>query len=244
MKKSNLLYLVLAALVLSCTQETDFKNSIEDHSKDFSSSLKLRSTYNDYLNEAYQFKELFNDLYDRAVEDSLTNEVIIRDFFIDGIKDYNQTREIPYLDVDFYELTTQPTNLSLNETNLSVKTLYYFSELVRLNHDGNYLEMIDLLDSYKLDFDTDQDLLALVGLFTTIEVYKNELMTFGRCQGSGSALASAAVSGAITGAVWGFKLGSWLGPAGTVAGTVGGAIAGSIISSIVNMGVQAVVNCR
>ena len=226
-----MLTLLCVAVIVSCTKdELEVENV---NTKSFATYTKNLKNINQTMIEAVKSSK--NELMtEEGVAVLLENEVILNH------------QEEEYLDLEFYnQMTSQPLDntLSIRDLGLSRKATSYFSRLEYLNANGDYEGMVSLLDQYKAEYGSDPHLESLVGVFSTIELYKDELRGTRGCEGSGSSLAGAAVSGAITGAIWGFKIGSWFGPAGTAAGAIGGAIAGAVVSSIVNIGGQVLTHC-
>lgn len=224
-------------LLTNCTSESEIPQ--ESSSNDFSFYLKQTQDINKVIN---------NGISNYTNTSNRTNENI-EEYIFDFVNN-NYNDELGVIDEDLFNLIyNQETqrnaseDITINETLLSERALYYFNTLENLNLSSNYNGMLNLLAEYKNEYTTDSDLESLAGVFATIEFYQDDLSYASRtaeCAPSGSATASAAVSGAISGAIWGFKLGSWLGPAGSVLGTVGGAIAGAAISTIVSIGVQTI----
>lgn len=231
-----MLTLLCVAVVVSCTKDELGVENV--NTKSFATYAKEFKNLNQNMTKA--FKSSKNQL---TTEDGVTvileNEVVLH------------YQEEEYLDLEFYNQMTTGTldiDLTIRDLGLSRKATSYFTRLEYLNDTQDYAGMVNLLHQYKADYGSDPDLESLVGVFSVIELYQNELVLGNRfdsrdCEGSASALAGAAAVGAIRGAIWGFRLGSWFGPAGTAAGAIGGAIAGAVISSISNMGMQVLTHC-
>jgi hypothetical protein len=158
-------------------------------------------------------------------------------------EDYN------YLNFPTYIQKSQKDNtdiVDIESIGFSELTLNYFINLRELELASDYIGMIELLEQYKNDYDTDPHLESLAGVFSVIEFHKDDLLlkyreNSDKCgEIDPSGVAGAAISGAITGAIYGFRFGSIFGPAGTALGALGGALGGAIIASIINIGIQGI----
>lgn len=229
-----------STFITSCSQES---YEIED------SQLYATKSFESYISDANSLKNYTVDLFNKADKSDLKTTKEIENYLFINIRN-TQYSSIEYLDINFYQNMTYNLNkssdeeITIEETGLSAKTVNYFNQVISLNEAQDYSGMVNLLNQYKAEYDSDPHLESLAGVFSTIEVYQNDLLNrWGAnrsCELNGSQLASAAIGGAISGAIWGFKFGSWLGPAGSALGTIGGAIVGAGVSAIVNIGVQGV----
>ena len=219
-----------------------------DENKNISSES---SNYNKYLEDTKSAKTTglnavnsYLNLQNKASKKTKIEEYII-DYF-------DKNSDIQYLDFDYiYNEQLGPVELNLEEMGFSEDAINYYNSAVNLNNSGNYTGLISLMNQFKIDYETNSSLEGLTGIFTTIELYQDELLNAETskgllnysCEPSGSAIASGAISGAIFGARVGWLFGSFLGPAGTAAGAAGGAIIGAIAGSIMAIGTSSTIGC-
>ncbi len=226
-----------STFITSCRQES---NEIED------SPLSATKSFESYISDTNSLKNYTVDLFNNADKSDLKTAKEIENYLFSNIKN-SQYGSIEYLNTNFYQNINNTQNKSSDEeitiegTGLSEKTVNYFNQLISLNENQDYSGMVTLLNQYKSEYDSDPHLESLAGVFSTIEVYQDDLLNKianKSCEGDVGSLAEAAVAGAISGARFGWFVGSFFGPAGTAGGAIGGAIAGAVMSSIVNIGIQ------
>jgi hypothetical protein len=236
-----MLLFCVSTFTLSCTQRS---NEIEN------SSLSTTKPFEFYANNANSLKKHTIELFKKADKPHLKTMKEIDSFLFSNIAN-SQYGSIEYLDINFYKNIKSinrysDVEITIEDTGLSEKTINYFNQLVSMNETKDFSGMINLLNQYKVEYNSDPHLESLAGVFSMIDVYQDDLsnrFANKNCEGDGAQLAGAAIGGAILGARVGFIFGSFLGPAGSVAGTIGGAIVGGILSGIMNIGAQAITNC-
>ena len=212
------------------------------------------NSFNHYLKNikvisSKEFKDVFKNKDEFNF--SYKSESDLDEYIINKVQE--KGLNISYLELDFYKKMTSINyrgEKSINDTNLSDKTKFYFNELDKLSRNKDYKKMISLLEEYKKDYNSDNDLQSLSSVFSVIEINKEKLLSYGEdnsklysCEGDAGELVDAALTATVSGAITGAFFGSWLGPAGTAAGAAGGAILGGIIGSILNIGKQILREC-
>ncbi|WP_299157786.1 hypothetical protein [uncultured Tenacibaculum sp.] len=248
-QRTLILLFSISIVLVSCSSEDNNLKETDTSTLKFSNENRSaglsKLSYKNILNDASILKKITHNAIVSTEGMTFKDQKAVRNYVVNYMERNNT---INYLDFNYLKVTP-PSNFDFRDYGFSEKVARYFERIVNLNEKADYEGMVKLLDTYKIDLNSDNNLYALSGIFATIEVYKSELLgqtspnaRIGDCPPTGSQIAGGAISGAIGGAITGATWGSFLGPAGTLLGGLGGAIVGSLTSSIISIGVGSILN--
>jgi hypothetical protein len=239
---------MVSTFIFSCTKEESVEGISEGRIDDenYLTNKSLNYNYDDFLIDAHALNDLTTSAIQSAKDLEFKNQDEINDYLTEF---YINNGRVSYIDSSIYSFDENSENLTIKDMGFSNDVDYYFNQIITLNEQEKYTEIVALLKNYKVDLKNNPDLLALSGIFATVEVYEAELLgvsfllkNTGDCPPTGSQIAGGAINGAVAGAIWGFKFGSFFGPAGTAAGAAGGAIVGALVGSILAIGSGSILN--